>query len=502
MKTQVASLLVGLFLITTQSMAQRTIRVEAQSNDISNNLDLQAVASIFGDSRDLEEFERRLNDYDSQISNLDLNFDGEVDYLRVIESSEKKVHVVVIQAVLDRDIFQDVATIVVDRKSRNRTYVQVIGDPYLYGRDYIIEPVYVYTPSIFSFFWSRHYYTWHSPYYWGYYPTYYRYRRPYEVNIYLTNVRTYVNYNHSYYYTDARRNVQAERLHSSIRRNDYATRYPNRSFTSRNENVRNKYEINPSNSLQRRTMQNESGRRGAENREAPGVNRNPRNVSPTWNGGSSTDRRGVNSPTERRNTDQRRNTEMNRSNSNERNVSPSRDSRSVEMNRNNSTERNVNPSRENRSTEMNRGNTNERNVSPSRPVRNMDTERSYPSQQQRTVTPQNRNDNAPVITSPPRTNPNTERNNRQVEPPRQAPTRNNESESRNKVTRESRENSAPRQAPSVQQAPRSEPRQAPSVQQAPRSEPRQVERSQPENNRSNSRQDNDSRSTPRESNRR
>lgn len=468
MKTQVTGLLVGLILLTTQSMAQRTIRVEAQSNDISNNLDLQAVASIFGDSRDLEEFERRLNDYDSQISNLDLNFDGEVDYLRVIESSEKKVHVVVIQAVLDSDIFQDVATIVVDRKSRNRTYVQVIGDPYLYGSDYIIEPVYVYTPSIFSFFWGRHYHTWHSPYYWGYYPNYYRYRHPYEVNIYLTNVRTYVNHNHKYYYTDARRNVQAERIYSSISRNDYATRHPNRSFSNRNENARNKYEINPSNSLQRRTLQNESGRRGVENREATSANRNPRNVSPTWSGGS-TERRGVNSANERRNT------EINRNNTNERNVAPSRDNRS------NSSERNVSPSRESRSVEMNRGNSNERNVNSSRPARNMDTERSYPSQ--RTVTPQNRNESAPV-----RTSPNSERNNRPVEIQRQAPTRNNESESRNRVTRESRENSSPRQSPSVQQA--------------PRSEPRQVERSQPENNRSNSRQDNESRSTPRESNRR
>ena len=80
MKPIVAVLLVGVLFTTTQCVAQsgiayspqRTVTVQAQSNDISYNLDLQAVASIFGESRDLEEFEMRLNDYDAQISNLDL----------------------------------------------------------------------------------------------------------------------------------------------------------------------------------------------------------------------------------------------------------------------------------------------------------------------------------------------------------------------------------------------------------------------------------------------
>ena len=70
-------------------MAQDKITVEAQTTDISNNLDLKAVATVFGESANLEEFEKKLNDYDTQISNLDLNNDGQVDYLRVIEKNEK-----------------------------------------------------------------------------------------------------------------------------------------------------------------------------------------------------------------------------------------------------------------------------------------------------------------------------------------------------------------------------------------------------------------------------
>src|ERR1035437_10779909 len=98
MKTKVASLLVVLVLTATQCMAQKRITVQAQNDDISNNLDLKAVSTAFGESKNLEEFEQKLNDYDSGISNLDLNNDGQVDYLRVIEKNENDTHVVVIQA--------------------------------------------------------------------------------------------------------------------------------------------------------------------------------------------------------------------------------------------------------------------------------------------------------------------------------------------------------------------------------------------------------------------
>src|ERR1035437_1021006 len=218
MKTKVASLLVVILIATTQLMAQGKITVEAQNNDISNNLDLKAVATVFGESANLEEFEKKLNDYDSQISNLDLNNDGQVDYLRVIEKNNNGVHVVEIQAVLDKDVYQDVASIIVEKDQDNNPTVQVIGDPYLYGDNYIIEPAYAYTPSIFSFFWGENYYSWNSPYYWGYYPNYYHHRRPYGINEYYSNVYSHINHNQRYYYTNSIRNASASRIINSNRR--------------------------------------------------------------------------------------------------------------------------------------------------------------------------------------------------------------------------------------------------------------------------------------------
>jgi hypothetical protein len=285
MKTKVASLL-AMFLMTTfvQLSAIKRITVEAINNDISYYLDLKAVASVFGEARNLEDFERRLNDYDAQISNLDLNNDGEIDYLRVIETRENNVHLVVIQAILDRDIFQDVATIVVEKENNRQSYVQIVGDPYLYGYNYIVEPVYYRTPRIFSWFWSRSYRSWNSPFYWGYYPNYYRYRRPIEINIYLSHVHHNINSRNYYRYSNNIRNERAYQSYRSISRNDYSDRYPDRRFSNRNKEITNRASFDnrsrtnsSTNSYQRdnsdqsrRTNSIENNRSSSTNRQSTG----------------------------------------------------------------------------------------------------------------------------------------------------------------------------------------------------------------------------------------
>lgn len=279
MKTTSASLLVTLLLtIFTQLSAQSNIRVEASSNDISYALDLRAVASIFEKSNNLEEFERQLNNYSDEISNLDLNEDGYIDYLRVVESSERNVHLVVIQAVLGDNFYQDVASIVVEKDYSNKFYVQIIGDPFIYGRNYIIEPYFRSTPYIINWFWSSRYYRWTSPYYWGYYPRYYHYRNPVHIDIYLGRVNTHINFHNHYRYTEHYRNDNYGRIYAPIGRNDYSNRYPDKTFNKRNndESIRNKhyYENNRNNSNYGR---NES----QINRS--GNNRNDRNNSSNYN---------------------------------------------------------------------------------------------------------------------------------------------------------------------------------------------------------------------------
>ncbi|MDP3433783.1 MAG: hypothetical protein Q8T04_12555 [Bacteroidota bacterium] len=301
MKTKIGILVLALSTSFFSLQAQRTVTTtRAASYDISDNLDLDAVASIFGDSENLEDFERRLNDPDNRISNLDLNEDGYIDYLRVLENSSDRNSLVVVQAVLDKDVYQDVATIEIERVQNGNPRVQIVGDSYIYGSNYIIEPVYVRTPLIFSFFWSPRYITYHSPYYWDYYPSWYSYYRPYSPFRYQRNVYVHINRYNTYHRSSTRNIYFSGDNYNRIRRSDYASRNPNRNFESRNAGVKNRYELDqrrPNNQANRqrsndverstnRQYQNNSRVSSGSNERQRNVNENRRpdsNVQPGSN---------------------------------------------------------------------------------------------------------------------------------------------------------------------------------------------------------------------------
>ena len=246
MKTKlINSVLLAIFSIGG-IFAQDVTTVTANNTDISDNLDLQAVASIFGESSDLEDFEHRLNNPDNQISNLDLNGDSRVDYLRVIEATEKNTHVIILQAVFAADTFQDVATIEVERDNNNNVSVQVVGDVYMYGSNYIYEPVYASPPVIYNSFWVSTYRPYYSPWYWGYYPTYYTYWAPYPVYRYRNHIHNHINVHNTYVYVNNRRSTRAVNIYSGRRQNAYERQHPNTSFASRNANVTNRHQLEQS----------------------------------------------------------------------------------------------------------------------------------------------------------------------------------------------------------------------------------------------------------------
>ena len=235
------SRLIAFSLIALLSMAMGTMRadetitVTATSSDISENLDLKTLATLFGQAKDLEQFEQLLNNPDSAFSNLDLNGDGEVDYLRVIETADNNRHLVVIQAVLAKDIYQDVASIFVEKDEKNQITVQVVGDEYIYGENYIIEPVYIYRPVIYDWFWGPSWVCWHSPYYWGYYPHWWH---PYHcIDPFLYWDHCYWHHYHHpicTYRTVHHHHTHYRPMHDRVRRNDFAQRHPDRSFVTRN----------------------------------------------------------------------------------------------------------------------------------------------------------------------------------------------------------------------------------------------------------------------------
>ena len=287
MKTKIISFaFIALFFVNL-IFAQDKTTVNASNSEISDNLDLKAVASIFGDSKNLEDFERRLNDPKLKISNLDLNNDNQVDYLRVIESVQGRTHLIIIQAILEKDIFQDVATIEVEKDTNNRMQVQVVGDVFMYGNNYIYEPIYVRTPIIFSYFWVSNYRPYYSSWNWEFYPSYYYYWRPFPIYKYRRNVYGCINYKHRYNYVNVRRSAVAINLHRNLRANSYEVRNPNRSFEIRNSNIRNRYELERIRTNSSRTRSNNnavvSPRENNRTEAVSPSNNRTRNVTPREN---------------------------------------------------------------------------------------------------------------------------------------------------------------------------------------------------------------------------
>lgn len=175
-----------------------------------DNLNLYAVMNLFQNSETLEGFERSLNDENSRINNLDLNGDNLIDYIRVNDYVDGNVHTIVLQAVLGRNDVQDVAVFTVERFRDGSVQIQLIGDELLYGKNYIIEPIYAETPNpgytgnrnrnnvtvvrttyvevatwpVIRFIFLPNYVIWRSSWHWGYYPHYWNPWRPYYWHYY------------------------------------------------------------------------------------------------------------------------------------------------------------------------------------------------------------------------------------------------------------------------------------------------------------------------------
>lgn len=212
-----------------------TVTVTNYNDDRSFYLDLNAVAAAFAEARNVQEFEQILNSSRYMINNLDLNRDGWVDYLRVIETHKGVYHTMLIQACLAPSVYQDVATLVAEHRP-NALYVEVVGDRWLYGPNYIVRPVFVKRPPIWDVFGRPQYAAWSSPYYYNYWPSYYQQPKPIYLNHYQAYVNTYMKNHHYCNHCDYVQQpfysgyTQMTQPHSH---NDYAAQHPDDSFERR-----------------------------------------------------------------------------------------------------------------------------------------------------------------------------------------------------------------------------------------------------------------------------
>jgi hypothetical protein len=257
-KFLIVSILAALFAATGTTM----IAQDRQENYLGlpgDNLNLYAVMKLFQQSKTLEEFERNLNDPKTNINNLDLNEDSQVDYIKVFDDPDGDAHNIVLQVAVGPKENQDVAVFTVQKFNNGQVFIQLTGDEELYGKNYIVEPIYdsetmAGTPNpgytekdgpvqnitvirttpveiaawpVVRFIYMPSYTVWRSSWYWGYYPSYWHPWRPFSWHYYygyhynwnndyyghyrLSNNRRYTRWN-DFYYT-SRRSVSRDVNH-------------------------------------------------------------------------------------------------------------------------------------------------------------------------------------------------------------------------------------------------------------------------------------------------
>jgi hypothetical protein len=215
MKTK--SILCALFLYLSLSASAKVFIQEDSLGLPGDNLDLYGVLDLFKKSENPEEFEKALNKEDNKLNNLDLNGDGKIDYIRVIDHNEKNAHTLVLQVSINDKESQDVAVIEIEKNADDSAHLQIVGDEDLYGKDYIIEPadestskkatktsaapviVNVYTWPAVRYVYRPAYVVWVSPWGWHAYPVWWTPWTPVYWAVYHPHWYGYHAYHHRVY---------------------------------------------------------------------------------------------------------------------------------------------------------------------------------------------------------------------------------------------------------------------------------------------------------------
>ncbi len=234
------SLLIVLLTVAALPAMAQTISAADSTGLPGDNFSLEGALELFKKSASPEEFEKHLNEEDSQVNNLDLNGDGETDYVKVIDQTMKGVHAFVLQVAVSETENQDIAVIELEKKGKEKVVAQIVGDEDMYGEQTIVEPteqvppnadtsqtqvvVNVWTWPSVRYVYTPGYRVWVSPYRWRVYPGWWRPWRPIRHPIFYTYRAPYRN---RYVVVSTHRVVRAHGLYAPHRATSVAihTRY-------------------------------------------------------------------------------------------------------------------------------------------------------------------------------------------------------------------------------------------------------------------------------------
>ncbi len=159
--------------------------VTTTSTPAAAELDLRAVTEIVKQSKNAAEIEQKLNAPGS-VNNLDLDGDGNVDYIHVTEYGKGNMRGFSFAVIDSTGADHEIATIEIERGSESANVI-VYGEPAYYGPGYYYTGAWVPADVVlWAYLWHPHR-LYYSPYHYGYYPAYYHPYRPVAIAAYSSH---------------------------------------------------------------------------------------------------------------------------------------------------------------------------------------------------------------------------------------------------------------------------------------------------------------------------
>lgn len=212
---------------------------EDQPENTGDNFSLEGALAVFKNAKSLEDFEKAINEENNNVNNLDLNNDGEIDYITVTDIKENDTHVIVLSTYLNETEKQDIATIGIEKTGNEEAQLQIEGDADLYAENTIVEPFDVdektdrkkgpnefdvtptrvvvnvwLWPSV-RFLYAPGYVVWVSPYRWGNYPHWWKPWKPFRHTVFYGRCAPHRVY---YHRTTVRRVTVARNVYAPKRK--------------------------------------------------------------------------------------------------------------------------------------------------------------------------------------------------------------------------------------------------------------------------------------------
>lgn len=254
MKKSFALLLVVLGLTT--GFSQEDDRPEFTGDNFS----LEGALALFKKANSLEEFEKFINEENNNVNNLDLNDDGDIDYIMVDDIQEGDAHAIVLSTYLNDNEKQDIATIGIEKTGTESAVLQIEGDTDLYAENTFVEPsdvaenanggkggptvselkftqiaVNVWLWPSIRFIYNPRYVIWDSPWRWAHYPRWWKPWRPVHFSVFYGRCSVHRNY---YHRVPTRRVVVAHKMYTPRRHSSTLVVHNRRGTTVIHKNKR------------------------------------------------------------------------------------------------------------------------------------------------------------------------------------------------------------------------------------------------------------------------